>query len=154
MSQEMPTEQANVVDKVRHTVGDMYARFLSVACADTCFGEPVQVDDKTLIPTAEVMCASGFGAGFGKAGEHKQDESGPGAGGGWGVTRSRSVAVVVVSPDGITVEPVVDATQIALAGIAATAFVGYWILRLMKKVGEVPEKGKGPSLKSFVNLVK
>lgn len=156
MSQEMSSEAPEPFDKVRQTIVDIYNRFLSVARANTCFGDPIQVDDKTLIPAAEVICATGFGVGYGEADEEAQEKeaNAGGGGGGGGFTRSRSVAVIVVSREGITVEPVVDATQIALAGVAATAFVGYWILRLMKNVGEVPEKGKGPTLRSFMGAVK
>lgn len=159
MSKEMPNEQTNPMDKARQTVLDLYNRFLSVAKANTCFGEPIKVDDKTLIPAADVVCATGFGVGYGESDEpdepDERDEHNQGGGGGaGGFTRSRSVAVVVVSRDGVTVEPVVDATQIALAGIAATAFVGYWILRLMEHAGDASEKSKGPSLGSFVSPFK
>ena len=155
MSQEVPNERNHSFERIRQTILDVYNRFLSVARANTCFGDPIQVGDKTLVPAAEVVFASGFGVGYGEGGEVEQSESGAGGGGGGGgFARSRSVAVVVISKEGVTVEPVVDATQIALAGVAAAAFVGYWILRLMKNAGTVPEKGKGPTLKSFVGLVK
>jgi uncharacterized spore protein YtfJ len=135
---------------------DSLDRFLSLAKADVCFGDPIRVEEKTIIPAAEVMCGAGFGAGQGE-GESDQEDgaTGEGAGGGGGgFVRSRSVAVVVVSPEGVTVEPVVDATQIAMAGIAATAFVGYWLLRLMKSTGGDPPREKGPSLQGIKSLFK
>ena len=159
----MPEETAEStneqMDKVLQAVDATYARFLAVAEANTCFGDPIQVDDKTIIPTAEVVCGSGFGLGFGKGKEEDEtekeiDKGEGGGGGGGGVTRSRAVAVVTVSPTGVTVEPVVDATQIAMAGIAATAFVGYWILRLMKSTNPASDGKRGPSLKSFKSLLK
>lgn len=152
-------EQLNPMDKARQTILDLYNRFLAVSKANTCFGEPIKVDDKTFIPVADVVCTTGFGVGYRESdepgGQDGSDEHDQGGGGGaGGFIRSRSVAVVVVSRDGVTVEPVVDATQIALAGIAAAAFVGYWILRLMKHAGDTSEKSKGPSLGSFFSPFK
>lgn len=157
MPEEMAESTTEQTDKVLQAVAATYDRFLAVASANTCFGDPIQVDDKTIIPTAEVICGSGFGLGFGKGNdtdEEKTDEGEGGGGGGGGFTRSRSVAVVTVSPTGVTVEPIVDATQIAMAGIAAIAFVGFWLLRLMKSTSEVSDGKSGPSLKSFMGLLK
>jgi uncharacterized spore protein YtfJ len=157
----MPEETTDAVpermNKVLQAVAGTYDRFLSTANANTCFGEPIQVDDKTIIPAAEVLCGSGFGMGFGKGTEDDDDKNGEGeggGGGGGGFTRTRAVAVVTVSSEGVTVEPVVDATQIAMAGIAATAFVGYWLVRLMKGTTEARDVGKGPSLMSLKRLVR
>ena len=151
------SEPAHPMDRVTQAAGKLYDRFLSIAGANACFGEPIKVDDKTLIPAAEVMAASGFGMGYGQGQEVKEDTDengsegeGGGAGAG-GMSRSRSVAVIVVSESGVTVEPVVDATQIAMAGIVALAFVGYWLLRLTKSAGETTTKG--PSLRSFKKLL-
>lgn len=138
----------------------IFDRFLSAARAEACFGDPVQVGDTTIIPAADVMAGIGFGLGFGE-GEERRNEQGDseeadsvgkgGGGGGGGGIRSRSVAVIAISRDRITVEPVVDATQIAMAGIAATAFVGFWLIRLMK--GAESAKGDGPSLKSVMKTL-
>lgn len=48
-----------------------------------------------------------FGYGYGGDGQE-------GGGGGGGVTWSRPVAAVIITPTGVRVEPVVDATKIAL----------------------------------------
>jgi uncharacterized spore protein YtfJ len=123
-----PGAAAPALDTIRDTLGE----FLDTASVDRVYGEPVREGDLTVIPTAEVVVGLGFGVGFGggqgptddddedsKAGEEKAS----GFGGGGGRTLSRPVAVVVVSPDGVLVEPVVDVTKIAIASITAAGFM-------------------------------
>jgi uncharacterized spore protein YtfJ len=145
------------------SVVQMLKRFSATANASTCFGTPVTVDDRTLIPAAEVVAGFGAGGGGGEGKEGLEPDtgdsdgkatgSGEGAGGG-GFTRVRPVAVVVVGPDGVTVEPVVDATQIAMAGVAAGAFLGFWLLRMLAITEAPARKDKSPSLKSVVGALK
>ena len=162
----MDEEQETAVHHVGlRSIVDIFDRFTATARAAACFGEPMQVGEKTIIPTSEIMCTMVFGLGAGGAGNSagqaegadestgKMQGTGSGGGGG-GFTRSRPVAVVVVSPDGVSVEPVVDATQIAMAGVAAGAFVGFWLIRLMRGVDGGRVRGKGPSLRSLVSSIK
>jgi uncharacterized spore protein YtfJ len=145
------------------SVVQLLERFIATASASTCFSSPVEVGDRTIIPVAEVV--TGFGAGGG-GGEGKEEPE-PGAGnsdakdmnsgeggGGGGFTRSRPVAVVVIAPEGVTVEPVVDATQIAMAGLAAGAFVGFWFVRMLALTEAQARKEKAPSLKSIAGAIK
>jgi uncharacterized spore protein YtfJ len=64
----------------------------------------------------------GFGMGVGSGGSDEQTGEGGGGGGG-GFSLSRPVAVIVSGPDGVRVEPVIDATKIALAALTAGAFI-------------------------------
>jgi hypothetical protein len=48
------------------------------------------------------------------------------------VAKGRPVAAIVVTPDAVYVEPVVDATKIALAGLTTGAFIIYWLFRLLR----------------------
>ena len=157
MPEDTTNPKVEQMNKVYQIATETYDRFLSIAEANTCFGKPIQVDNKTIIPTAEVICATGFGVGYGGAEDQSEEKSGEGGegggGGGGGFTRSRAVAVITVSPEGVNVDPIIDATQVAMAGIAATAFVGYWLVRLMKSTGEVSSKA-GPSFKSLMGLLK
>jgi uncharacterized spore protein YtfJ len=83
----------------------------------------------------------GFGAGYGSGpvntesdeeSEQEGTEAGGGGGGGGGRTLSRPVAVIVASPEGVRVEPVVDPTKIALAAITAAGFMLTTILRMKR----------------------
>ena len=132
------TYPAPTMDAIRGTLSE----FMDTACVDRVYGQPVSEGGITIIPTAEVLVGLGFGLGFGggrgptdrgdpqdrKPGEHPGSGGG---GGGCGRTLSRPVAVVVVSPDGIQVEPVVDVTKIAIASITAAGFMMATLLGIL-----------------------
>ena len=70
----------------------------------TVVGEPITVEGNTIIPLVAV--GFGFGAGGGSGKEQKAmsaEGAGAGSGGGGGV---KPVAVIIVSKDGVRVEPV------------------------------------------------
>jgi uncharacterized spore protein YtfJ len=69
-------------------------------------GDPITVGDHTIIPLSSY--GFGFGAGAGEeAKESDRSGQGGGSGGGGGI---KPVAVVVVSPDGVSVEPLKRST--------------------------------------------
>ncbi len=104
---------------VEHT----FDRFLAVARVDRVFGEPIRQGDTTVLPVAELMTAMGFGIGSGGGTDGGERQGGGGGGGGGGTALARPVAVVVASPQGVRVEPVIDFTKIALAAITAGGFM-------------------------------
>jgi uncharacterized spore protein YtfJ len=92
------------------------------------YGDPVTVDDHTVITASEVSMGLGFGYGLGgekpeaqqaEGSESAQDQEGApggfGGGGGGGGAGARPVAVIHISGDGVRVEPVVDVTKLGLA---------------------------------------
>jgi uncharacterized spore protein YtfJ len=85
---------AEVEELVKATLGEI-ERILSTK---TVVGEPMTVGGNTIIPLVSIGFA--FGGGGGSGG---QKDSGSGAGGGGGV---RPVGVVVVTEDGVKVEPI------------------------------------------------
>jgi uncharacterized spore protein YtfJ len=111
-------------------------RFMDTASVDMVYGEPVEHGDTMIIPTAEILVGLGFGAGYGGGSSPKQEDDGEGygeggGGGGGGRTFSRPVAIVVSSPEGVRVEPVVDITKIALGFLTAAGFMTGMILRML-----------------------
>ncbi len=110
------------LDHAEHTLD----RFLDAAGVDNVFGEPIRQGETTIVPAAEVITGMGFGFGFGRgsdSSDQPQHEGGGGGGGGGGSVLARPVAVIVASPRGVRVEPVVDVTKVALAAITAGAFM-------------------------------
>jgi uncharacterized spore protein YtfJ len=106
----------------------------AIAQPGAVYGEPVSVDEHTVITASEVSVGLGFGYGMGagtepgsaemeenqdaptQAQDRESAESGfGGGGGGGGASSARPVAVIHIGPEGVQVEPVVDATKIALA---------------------------------------
>jgi uncharacterized spore protein YtfJ len=106
---------------------EVMERLLAAADVGKVYGPPVAHGDRLLIPAAEVLAVAGFGMGSGtgdvgaRAGRPRR--GGGAGGGGGGRSLARSVAVIVSSPEGVEVRPVVDVTKIALAALTAAGFV-------------------------------
>lgn len=114
------------------------------ASAKQVFGEPKVVGDRTVIPVAAV--SYGFGFGYGRGAERGNGEGAPGreggGGGGGGQVRARPVAILEITPAGTRVEPIVDASRIAFAGIALGAWSVYWLMATARTVA----RARRPSL--------
>jgi uncharacterized spore protein YtfJ len=111
---------------------DLIEKLIATARPNAVFGQPVSAGDYTVITAAEVSCGlgTGFGGGGG-SGPAKSDEEVPSegksptetepangygvGGGGGGFSTARPVAAISIGPDGVHVEPIVDATKVALA---------------------------------------
>jgi uncharacterized spore protein YtfJ len=122
-----------VVDSLESTLDD----FLGAATVEAVFAEPVEVGDHLVIPAAEIISVVGFGMGMGSGSSPSDDGEnanfGDGAGGGGGGrTFARPVAVIVVSPEGVRVEPIIDITKLALAALTAAGFMATMIARMTR----------------------
>jgi uncharacterized spore protein YtfJ len=90
------------------------------------FGEPQEVEGRTLIPVAKVT--HGYGLGF-RAGESPdaEDEVAPSdegdSLGGGGSMSSRPVGAFVVTPDGVSFEPALDQGVLVLARLGVVALL-------------------------------
>lgn len=138
-------------------IKEIMDKFVDTASVDAVYGKPVKSGDLIIIPAAEVMCGMGFGMGMGfgigPESEHPSGESsgesadneqaqeggvpsgGAGSGGGGGgYTFSRPVALVISSPDGVRVEPVIDRTKILIAALTTAGFMVGMMARMMKGV--------------------
>ena len=118
--------------------------FLATSDVRVAYGEPIQHDDTMIIPTAEVLCVLAFGIGSGSGTNADQNPEKPSqgsgsGGGGWGRALSRPVAVVVASPEGVRVDPVVDLTKIALAGLTALGFMVGMMFRMSSRRHALPD---------------
>lgn len=115
------------LDTVEQVMDSLHAS----ASVEAVFGEPVKQGDTLVIPAAEVVAISGFGVGQGSGGPEGEAGSGAGGGGGGGGSAfARPVAVIIVSSEGVRVEPVIDVTKIALAGVTFAAFAVGMLARL------------------------
>ena len=66
-------------------------------------GDPLTVEDNTIIPLVSIGFAFGGGGGSGKSPKERGEGMGAGAGGGGGV---KPVGVIVVSKDGVRIRPI------------------------------------------------
>jgi uncharacterized spore protein YtfJ len=139
-AEEAPADVTMALPKSMDMVKDTMDKFLSAASVNAVYGEPIQSGDALIIPTAEVLSGMGFGMGLGvgnnaakdEEGKPVQNSGGGGGGGGGGRVLSRPVAVVIASPDGVRVEPVVDVTKVALAALTAGGFILGMLLRMLR----------------------
>jgi uncharacterized spore protein YtfJ len=137
----IPKQPADVGLEV---IQDTMEEFLAASDVRVVYGEPIQHDDTMIIPTAEILCGFGFGIGSGSgtdSGENpdKPSQGSGSGGGGGGRILSRPVAVVVASPEGVRVEPVIDITKIALAGLTALGFMVGMMFRMSSRRHAFPE---------------
>jgi uncharacterized spore protein YtfJ len=142
MSDEIvPTEQPMAaLDLIQNTMDE----FLATADVHAVYGEPIEHGSTLIIPAAEVLCGMGFGvgSGSGSGGETDDPASGSGSGsggGGGGRVFSRPVAVVISDSNGVRVQPVVDATKIALAALTAAGFMVGTMLRMLSAKKALPK---------------
>jgi uncharacterized spore protein YtfJ len=94
-------------------------RLTDVGQPGAVYGDPVTVDGNTVITASEVSVGLGYGFGGGGSEAVKGAEGEPGGygggGGGGGGAGARPVAAIHISEDGVSVEPIVDVTKLALA---------------------------------------
>lgn len=117
----------------------MFAQFDDLqehATVDAVYGEPVEIEDKVVIPVASVSYVFGLGLGEGQ-GRPQEDGgepgSGSGAGGGGGV-QAKPVAVIEITPDRTRIESIVDEQLIALAGIVFAAWAVFWVASALIRI--------------------
>jgi uncharacterized spore protein YtfJ len=102
----------------------------------SAFGEPQVVDDKTIIPVAQV--GYGFGFGFGRGGSMPEEEGEPemegeGGGGGGGAS-AKPYGVIVVTPENVYFEEVEDSSKIAVMGIVMVAFSIFQVSKTLRAI--------------------
>ena len=118
-----------MLEEMLNRIGQVHER----ASVRTVFGEPFQVDGRTIIPVAKVQYGFGFGVGRSKEKEKEEEESGEGGGGGAGVS-VRPVAVLEITAQETKVKPVVDVTRLAMAGMLLAAWNVLWITYTIRRV--------------------
>jgi uncharacterized spore protein YtfJ len=109
---------------------------IAVAEPESAFSAPVQQGEYTVITAAEVSTGVGFGYGMGGGTGQEEGETGEGYGGGGaggGGTAVRPVAAVIIGPEGVTVEPIVDVTKVALAFFTALGAMFLTFGKMKKK---------------------
>jgi uncharacterized spore protein YtfJ len=127
-------------------------KFVETARPSSVFAPPLTAGEYTVITASEVYAGMGIGFGGGSgpaaseepigdqppaeqvvADENLPPGSGVGyGGGGGGVTLGRPVAAITIGPDGVSVEPIVDATKIAIAFFTTVGAMALMFSRMLK----------------------
>src|SRR5450755_1745190 len=111
----------NQAQEILHSLTE---RFAATANVKQVFGEPIEMQGKTIVPVARVWYHAGAGWGGRKA------ESGEGGGGGGGGVVATPVGVLEVTPDGARFERFFDARQAGIlvgAGFLLGLVVRRWL---------------------------
>jgi len=122
-----------VENLVKTTLGEI-EKMLSTR---TVVGEPISIQDVTLIPLISIGFGFGAGGGEGK-GEARQKGEGSGGGTGGGAW-VRPKAVVIIDKEGVRIEPIMGGVSYAMekAGEAIPRMVD----RFLEKRGEQKKEG-------------
>jgi len=117
-----------------NTIQTTLDKFLTAANVEAVYGAPVSQGENVVIPTAEVVSFVGFGLGLGGGSQSAEANSAGsgGGGGGGGRVLARPVAAIIMSSDGVRVEPIVDVTKIALAVFTTVGFMATVLTRMTK----------------------
>lgn len=117
----------------------MIDKLLDVAKPEVVYSQPVTADGATIITASEYVggLGVGFGGGFGSTMEDDNDREGQpvgggGGGGAGGGILSRPVAAIIVENGHVRVEPIVDATKIAIAFFTAFGAMGMALSRMRR----------------------
>ena len=109
-------------------------RFAVTAKVQNVFGEPIEIQGRTIIPVARVSYH--LGAGGGSGGETRPDASGPrregGGGGGGGIVQAVPVGVVEVTEAGARFVRFFD-PQMAAGLVAGGIMFGLLLRRLFRR---------------------
>jgi uncharacterized spore protein YtfJ len=132
---------------VAGSLEQVLGQLVKSASVDSVFGQPVERDGATIITCSEIAVGLGMGSGAGPVDE-QGNLTGSGGGGGGG-SRGRPVAVIVMSREGVRIEPVLDMTKVVLAAITTGAFMLVWFGRLTG----LNRKSKGPSFSQLRKAV-
>ena len=99
---------------------------------NVAFGEPVRIDNTTIISVAEVRSGFGFGFGRGRHVKHAEPaDTGEGRGGGGG-GKITPLGYINIRNDKAWFEPVYNINKIVLAGIGFSSLLVLMIARLLK----------------------
>lgn len=109
--------------------------------ARLCYGEPVTIDGRTVIPVARVRASGGLGFGRGASRSARDDADGSGSGGGGGgYLDATPVGVLTIGPEGSRFESIPDPEAPArvvktLASAAATLVTAIAGARALRRGG-------------------
>jgi uncharacterized spore protein YtfJ len=121
-------------------LAQLIGKITAVAHSSAVFGAPVESNGYTVITASEVAAGGGLGYGGGTTagqqlevpgGRDPQVTGGHGGGGGGG-SLGRPVAVISIGPNGVKVEPIVDVTKLAIAGITAWGAIAMFLARMAR----------------------
>jgi len=117
---------------------DTFDAMRNDAGVNACFGEPVMVEGKSVIPVAKI--GYGFGVGTGQVPPWEDnraevpEKSLPAGGGGGGGMTSSPVGFIEVSEGETRVVPVLDQQKLVMVGLLVGAWSVFWLSRALAAI--------------------
>ena len=121
-------EEQQAEQPATHSVAQVLSHMLDAVRAEAIFGQPVERGKVTVMLCSEMLAGLGMGSGNGPTDEKGNSYGGGSGGGGW--AKARPIATIVITPEDIRVEPIVDVTKVALAAMTTGICVLFWLSRL------------------------
>ncbi|MDX5442622.1 MAG: hypothetical protein LPJ89_02430 [Hymenobacteraceae bacterium] len=115
---------------LQQLIDSISSRIAATADVKTIYGQPIETQDKTIIPVAKVSYGFGGGAGHGK---NTDDSGGIGCGGGVNVQPIGVIEVTAEETNFIATSDRRKQLFIALAGVGIGLFLGKKIYRKKEK---------------------
>ncbi len=144
---------SSTTGKPEQDIDRFLEKVLAAAQPGAVFSAPVVSGAYTVITASEVFAGGGMGFGSGTgpalASAHDGEQgttgqvTGGSGGGGGGGSHARPIAAILIGPDGVKVQPIADATKIAIAAIGAWASVALMAFRLARRTKHAKEKTRG-----------
>jgi uncharacterized spore protein YtfJ len=150
----MSDEMKEVMDSTTASwsaTASVIEKLFSVTRPGAVFSEPVSAEGHTIITTSEVMVGMGVGYGIGagsataEESEEEDDQEAEversggegygGGGGGGGFSTGRPVAAIIIEPEGVRIEPIVDVTKLGLAFFTMLGSIFLMGLRMRRAAG-------------------
>ena len=105
------------------------------AKVQNAFNQPVISGEYTVINAAEVSVSmgGGFGSGISPTSEQDKPQCRGGGGGGGGMSLSRPVASIIISANGVSVQPIWDYSKIALTVVTVLGSMFIMMARLSSR---------------------
>ncbi|MGB8646333.1 MAG: hypothetical protein WCF84_13935 [Anaerolineae bacterium] len=132
---------AETVSQAQARNAQSLEKILAAAQPGAVYAAPVVKDGYTIITASQIAAGGGYGFGMGTGtapANPNQPEETPGGGsggggGGGGFSTGRPVAAIVIGPEGVRVEPIVDVTRLGIAGITTAIAMLATLRTLFKK---------------------
>ena len=100
------------------------------ANVNAVFGQPVRVEEKTVIPIASVRY--GFGLGFGEQEDPSSEANS--AGGGAAGAIAKPLGLAEITPESTRVEGIVDEQKVIWAGMVLAAWSIFWFASALIRI--------------------
>mgnify|MGYP001233459431 CR=1 FL=1 len=112
---------------------DAFADVRTEANVNRCFGEPVTIEGRTVIPVAKVSYGFGMGAEQAPAAGPEKPETqtrGPYGGG----VSSSPLGVIEVTREEVRVKPTVNAEKVVMMRVLLGAWGAFWLARVLMAI--------------------